>query len=193
MTAYNQSFVFIEEFYQFHTKFFMFNFFGNYYFWTLIIIIVYEFVIKATLQYRVPSMKWRLKLGIVLGFLECVVMTIIIGLNRYSAVTYAIHKFWLEVGLSVIRSVVRVIVFVAGFELIIAQTPCSMRNFFMNVGYSVGLFSIILSRYIYILFNSECKSRNCPIIYSLVVLSLNFLTMPVLWINITRYRMRSRR
>ena len=173
-------------------KFVMSKVVGSYYLWILIFIVVYEVIIKPLLCYKIPDARKRLKFGIVLSFLVFSVTSIVVTINRCLTLTYVIKSFWLEIGLWVPMGIAIAIVYVAGLEFLIAQTPYAMRNFFISVGYSVGSLVVSFSSYAYTIFDSQCKSRNCPIIYSLVSLSFNFVAMLLFWIAITRYRMRSR-
>ena len=190
--VYNRSFVFVDISDNFCTKSIMYNVFGNYPLWIMIGIVVYEAIKKPLLRYKISDVRWRLKFGIVVAFLAFSVLATILGIERYSTETYVIYFFWLIVGLCIPIGITTAITFTAGLEFLIAQIPYAMRNFFINVGYNSHIIALNLSRYIYIIFNSHCKSRNCPTIYSLASLSLNFVAMLLFWIAITRYRMRSR-
>ena len=185
------SLLFVEIFYNFCTKSTMYKLFENYYVWILIFVVVYEVIMKPLLGYKITDVRWRLKLGIVLSFLVFIIITIIIGIIRYSSLNH-VNSFWLEFGLSVPVGFVRAIIFITGSEFVIAQTPYAMRNFFINVGYSIGLLIIKLSGYGFVLFNFVCKGKYCPMIYCLISLSLNFVAMLLLWKAIARYHMRSR-
>ena len=190
--VYNHSFIFVDIFDNFCTESIMYNVFGNYLLWILIGIVVYEAIKKTLLHYKISDVRWRLKFGIVVTFLAFSVIAIILGIERYSTETYVIYYFWLIAGLCVPIGITTAITFTAGLEFLIAQIPYAMRNFFINVGYNSNFIALHVSRYIYILFNSQCKSRNCPTIYSLASLSVNFVAMLLFWIAITQYRMRSR-
>ena len=184
----NQSFVFVEILdYPCH-KFKFYKVFGSYYLWLLISIVVYEVIMKPLLGYDVRR---SLKFGIILSFLVFSIIAIVLVISRYSKVTYKI-SFGLQVVVSILMGIASAIILIAGSEFVIAQTPYAMRNFFVSVAYNINFIAIHFSRYIYILFNSKCKYKNCPLIYSLASLSLNFVAMLLFWIAITRYRMRSR-
>ena len=127
-----------------------------------------------------------------LGFLLCVVITIINGIDTYSTVTYTINKFWFKTGLSISAGIVGTIYLVSMTEFILAQTPYAMRNFFFNIYFCISFLALTFSRNIFQLFDSQFTSRNCHMIYSLVILNLNFVATLLFWIAITRYRMRSR-
>ena len=187
MAAKNNTFVFVD----FCTRFVMYEVFGRSSFWILISIVVYEVIIKPLLGYKISDARRRLKFGIVLSFLVFSVIAIMVGIIRYSTVNH-VNSFWLEVGLSVPMGIASAITFISGLEFIIAQTPYPMRNFFINVGYNINFFAVSFSRFLFVLIHMKCNSRNCPIIYSLASWSLNFVAMLLLWIAITRYRMRSR-
>ena len=187
----NQSFVSMEILeYPCHRSN-LYKVFEIYYLWILMFIVVYEVIIKTLLGHKISDLRKRLKFGLVYSFLVLSVIAIIITINRYSTVTDKI-SFWLQVVLSVPMSIASAIILIAGSEFVIAQTPYAMRNFFINVAYTAIIIVIYFSKYIFFLFISKCKNRNCPLIYSLVSLSLNFVAMLLLWIAITRYRMRSR-
>ena len=172
-------------------KFKFYKAFGSYYLWLLVFIVVYEVIMKPLLGYKITDVRRRLKFGIVLSFLVFSVITIILVISRYSKVTYKI-SYGLQVVVSTLMGIASAINLIASSEFVIAQTPYAMRNFFISVAYNINFITINFSRYIYIFFNSKCKYRNCPLIYSLASLSLNFVAMLLLWIAITRYRMRSR-
>ena len=192
MAVYNHSIVFVDIFDHFCIKSIMYTVFGNYPLWFLICIVVYEVIVKPLLSHKISDMRRRLKFGILVGFLIFSVTAIIVGINRYSTKIYIINTFWLAVGVSVPVGITIAITLIAGLEFLIAQTPYAMRNFFVNVGYTVNSVTIKLSKFIFFSIQSHCKTRNCPIIYSLASLSINFVAMLLLWIAITRYRMRSR-
>ena len=189
--TFNYSIYWVEEFDSKCTQSTMYNIF-NINLWILLSIIVYEFFMMPMLHYRVPNIRWRLRLSFSLGFLLCLVITIINGIDTYSTVTYRIDKFWFKTGQSISAGIVGTIYFVSMTEFILAQTPYAMRNFFFNIYFCISFLALTFSRYIFQLFDSQCTSRNCPMIYSLVISSLNFVAMLLFWIAITRYRMRSR-
>ena len=189
--TFNYSIHWVEEFDSKCTQSTMYNIF-NINLWILLSIIVYEFFMMPMLHYRVPNIRWRLRLSFSLGFLLCLVITIINGIDTYSTVTYRIDKFWFKTGQSISAGIVGTIYFVSMTEFILAQTPYAMRNFFFNIYFFISFLALTFSRYIFQLFDSQCTSRNCPMIYSLVISSLNFVAMLLFWIAITRYRMRSR-
>ena len=187
MAAKNNAFVFVD----FCTTFVMYGVFGRSFLWILISIIVYEVIIKPLLGYKISDVRRKLKFGIFLSFIIFSVIATMVGIIRYSTVN-RVNSFWLEVGLSVPIGIASAIISVAGLEFIIAQTPYPMRNFFINVGYNINFFAVTFSRFLFLLIHKKCRSRNCPIIYSLMSLSLNFVAMLLFMIAITRYRMRSR-
>ena len=189
--VYNYSLYLIEELDNKCTQSIVYNIFNNN-LWILLSITVYEFVVMLVLHYRVPNIRWRLKFSFFLSFLLCLIATIIHSINSYSSVTYVIDKFWFKMGFSIPAGIMDAIYILSILEFILAQTPYAMRNFFFNINYCISFLAVTLSRYLFELFNSQCTSRNCPMIYSLVILSLNFVAVFVLWIAITRYRMRSR-
>ena len=187
----NYSLAFVEISDNLCTRSAMYKLLENYSLWILISIMFCEVIMKPLLGYKISDMRRRLKLGIFLRFLIFSVTAVIVGIIRYSTANH-VNSFWLKVGLSVPLGIANAIVFVTGLEFFLAQTPYAMRNFFMNVGYSVGFFVNNLSELIFVLYYFECKSKYCPIIYCLVSLSLNFVAMLLLWKTITWYRMRSR-
>ena len=187
----NHSLAFVEISDNLCTRSAMYKLLENDYLWILISIMFYEVIMKPLLGYKISDMRRRLKLGIFLRFLVFSVTAVIVGIIRYSTASH-VNSFWLKVGLTVPLGIANAIVFVTGLEFFLAQTPYAMRNFFMNVGYSVVFFVNNLSELIFVLYYFECKSKYCPIIYCLVSLSLNFVAMLLFWIAITRYRMRSR-
>ena len=187
----NHSLAFVEISDNLCTRSAMYKLLENDYLWILIGIMFYEIIMKPLLGYKISDMRRRLKLGFFLRFLIFSVTAVIVGIIRYSKASH-VNSFWIIVGLSVPLGITNAIVFVTGLEFFLAQTPYAMRNFFINVGYCVVFFVKILSELIFFLYNFECKSKYCPIIYCLVSLSLNFVAMLLFWKAITRYRMRSR-
>ena len=190
-TANNTSIFLLQEFQSICTRTIMYNMFDSN-FWTLLSVLVYEFIVMPILHYRMPSVRWKLRFAIFLGFLICLSITIITGIYNYLAVTYVVKIFWLRTGLNIVIGITHSITAMAILEFILAQTPYTMRNFFINIYFCNSFVAIFFSKYVFDIFNSQCKSINCPMIYSTVSLSLNFAAMLLFLIAITRYRMRSR-
>ena len=132
----NRSLFFLEISDNLCTRSAMYKLLENDYLWILISIMFYEVIMKPLLGYKISDMRRRLKLGIFLGFLVFSVTAVIVGIIRYSTASH-VNSFWLKVGLTVPLGIANAIVFVTGLEFFLAQTPYAMRNFFMNVGYSV--------------------------------------------------------
>ena len=161
-------------------------------FWMLLSVLVYEFIVMPILEYRLPNIRWKLKFAIFLDFLLSLIITIIAGINFYLAVTYVIKQFWIGIGLNILIGITDTIFLVSVLEFILAQTPYAMRNFFINIYLCSSYVVSPFSEYILYIYNSQCNSTNCPIIYSLVSLSVYFVAMLLFLIAITRYRLRSR-
>ena len=187
----NTSISLVQEFENICTTTIMYNTFDSN-FWMLVSVLVYEFIVVTILDYRLPNIRWKLKFAVFLDFLLSLIITIIAGISIYLAVTFVIKRFWLRIGLNILIGITDTIFVMSVLELILAQTPYAMRNFFINIYLCSSFVASSFSEYIFDIYNSQCNSINCPIIYCLVSLSLNFIAMLLFWIAITRYRLRSR-
>ena len=174
------------------TIFVLHSFTGYNTWWLLVSIPIYELILVPAFDFRIPSMLCRAGFVAVSAVLLSFFATTLIGIEFYSPKKYGIDLFWLKIALAIPIGVLKAVYYTACLEFICAQSPYTMRNFFMCIAQCIIGFSPLVSGMFFTLWQWKCIMKNCPIIYSGMALILSIAGLVLFCICAKCYRKRSR-
>ena len=174
------------------TKFIIYSFTGYYSWWVLVFTVIYELILVPVLSYRMPSMLQRLIIASLVSLLLVVFVTIIITIDSFSLVSGDLYLLGLQVGISFTFGAMRSIVIITIFEFICAQSPYTMRNFFICLANSAMWCCSILSYMVFAIWKHICTGRICSFAYTWFSLVLCVISFILFSLSVKLYRKRSR-
>ena len=160
--------------------------------WLVPSILIYELVFVPIFYLRIPSMLSRIMFTNVVAGILSILNTILITIDRYYPGTPSVDLEWMPLGLALPIGVLQAIYFTAGLEFICAQSPYSMRTFFVCLALFIVWFSQLAAALIFILWQCVCPHENCPIIYTTVALTLVIAILAIFCVCGKCYRKRTR-
>ncbi len=165
---------------------------SHYSWWMIVFVVLYEFVFIPVLSYRMPNMLRRLGLASICIFPLVLSSSTIVSIDSLSLLTGSVNLMWYQTGLAVVGGFLRALFYITSLELICAQAPYSMRNYFISVAQTVGWCCPMLSPILFIVWKDICSKKYCSLSYSLFYLVLCAIGLVILLVLIKHYRRRSR-
>ena len=159
--------------------------------WQMIFILLHELVLAPAFSYRLPSMLQRIGFAGGAAILLCTFVAVmaLAGDTKYEL---EIDYIGLMTPIAIFTGFIKAFFYIAGLEFICAQSPYSMRNFFIALGWSIIKASSLTAILLFALWNATCHQSNCSRAYPLVTLLLAILGLVVFCIAARRYRKRTR-
>jgi len=161
--------------------------------WLVPSILGYELVFVPVFYLRMPSMMSRvMSTGVIVTILSAL-ETILVITYRYHPVTFSADFEWMKLGLALPMGMLQAIYFIAGLEFICAQSPYSMRTFFVCLALFTVWFSQLVAAYIFTLWRAICSSEgDCAVIYTTIALVLVIVVLVIFCVCGKCYRKRTR-
>ncbi len=164
----------------------------HYTWWMVVFVLFYELVLIPVLSYRMPNMFRRLSLAAVGIFPIAVSNAVMVMINRYSNKYIVISLMPYQIGISMTVGFIKALFFITSLELICAQAPYSMRNYFISVAQTIGWSCPMLAPVIFEGWKYICSGRDCAIPYTLLTLAWCAAGLIIGLVFVKKYRMRSR-
>ena len=171
------------------TKFIIYSFNGDYSWWVLVFTLTYELILVPVLSYRMPSMLQRL---IIVSLLLVIFVTIIITIDSFSLISGDLYLLGLQVSISFTIGAMKSIFTITTLEFICAQSPYTMRNFFICLANSAMVCCPILSYVVFAIWKHICTDPKCSFAYTYFSPVLCVISFILFSLSIKLYRKRSR-
>ena len=175
------------------TKFIIYSFTGDYSWWVLVFTLTYELILVPVLSYRMPSMLQRLIIASLVSLLLVIFLRYYNNYYRlFSLVSGDLYLLGLQVSISFTIGAMKSIFFVTTLEFICAQSPYTMRNFFICFANSAMWCCPILSYMVFAIWKHICTDPKCCFAYTLFSLVLCIISFILFSLSIKLYHKRSR-
>lgn len=168
----------------------IFYFTGSDTWWMLVGVLIYELVLHPILHYRIPSMLKRIGITAFLATLVCTFF-MLLEVIAYSS-DISMKQLFLQLGIAISVGVIKTLFFITSLEFICAQSPYTMRNFFISVAWCIYRFSSLTAGLVFSLWKLFCTNKKCPVVYSSLSLLLSIVGFVAYCTVAKWYRMRTR-
>jgi len=164
---------------------------GNNMLWYIIAVLVYELLLVPLLYYRMPNMIRRVGVAAVLAYLLALAAGIVIITHHYIA-DFNPRASSLQIGLAVLVGGLKAIFYISAMEFICAQSPYTMRNFFICLGISISWCSQLLAGLAFLPWKIKCTHTNCTLFCAITGIILTNVAILIFGISAKLYRKRTR-
>ena len=165
----------------------------HYTWWMMVFVLLYELILIPVLSYRMPNMFRRLSFTAVAIFFVVTTISALVTIRRYYYDFYnSDHLMIYQIGLSLAVGSIKGLFFITSLELICAQAPYSMRNYFISVAQTIGWCCPMLGPVVFVIWRYICSGRNCIFPYTLLSYIWCVIGMVGTLVLIKKYRKRSR-
>ncbi len=168
-------------------------FFSRHYSWWMIIfVILYELFIIPLLYHKLPNILHRLTLVGVSSIPLTVVNTVIVTIDSFSLMSYDINIVAFQVIYSVSVGFLKAFFYISCLELICAQAPYCMRNFFISLAWTIGWCCPMITPVVFTLWKQICTKDGCAFSYALIWCIMCVVSLVLVLALLKSYRIRSR-
>ena len=135
------------------------SFTGTFTWWMSLFIIVYELFLVPVFSYRMPNIIHRLSFVSFAYIFFVFFVTVIVAIKSYSRATGNIYILGLHIGVSAMVGVFGSLCFISLFEFICAQSPYTMRNYFIGVAMWGNWSCTLLAETVFRIWRLLCSTK----------------------------------